>query len=86
MMPSIHAIQNGAKVRGVYFGAPFTGTVTSHRPHTMNRKIELFWITLDAPIDVLGLVRNDIHTAASDDRAALIHYHGGMDDSSLEAV
>ena len=75
-MATIHTINAGDKVTGSYIGVLFSGTVTSHRPHTMNHRIELFNVALDQPIDVLGLVRDSLHMAASDDSAALARYNG----------
>ena len=49
----------GARVQGVYFGQPYTGTVSYARPHTMNLSYK-HHIDLDAPITVFSAKRDSI--------------------------
>jgi hypothetical protein len=86
MSASIHALKDGDKVTGRYCGQTFTGVIASHRPHTMNHHIELFFVDLDAPITVFGDTRMWAHLSLSDDAAAQNHYHSGHCDDFLKAV
>lgn len=49
----------GEKVKGVYFGQPYTGVVTHARPHTMNMSYK-HHIELDSPVTVFGAQRDSI--------------------------
>jgi hypothetical protein len=49
----------GARVQGVYYGQPYTGTVSYARPHTMNLSY-MHHIDLDAPITVFSAERDSI--------------------------
>ena len=49
----------GDKVKGVYFGQEYAGTVTYARPHTMNQSYK-HYIELDAPITVFSDTRERI--------------------------
>ena len=49
----------GAKVKGVYFGQPYVGTVEYARPHTMNLSYQ-HHIVLDEPIVVFGDTRERV--------------------------
>jgi len=49
----------GSKVKGVYHGQAYTGTVEHARPHTMNQSYK-HHIVLDAPITVYSDVRDRI--------------------------
>jgi len=75
-MTSIHSIQTGDKVKGLYMDVPYTGVVDSQRPHTMNHRITLFFVTLDQPITVFGFERDGINLCLSDDAAAQMHFLG----------
>jgi hypothetical protein len=85
-MASIHTITTGARVTGSYIGVPVSGTVTSHRPHTMNHRIELFTVALDAPTEILGLVRDSVILSCSDDMDAASRYVGGQTPDTIAAV
>ena len=50
----------GQQVKGVYYGAAFTGTIISERWHTCRADLSVLMITLDAPITVFGYVRDDL--------------------------
>lgn len=50
----------GMKVTGNYYGAAFTGTITSERPHTVNWNRTVVSIKLDTPINVLDLERDTV--------------------------
>ena len=47
------------KVKGVYFGQPYVGTVEYARPHTMNMSYK-HHIVLDKPIVVFGDTRERV--------------------------
>lgn len=49
----------GDRVKGVYHGQAYTGTVEHTRPHTMNMSY-MHYIELDAPITVYGDTRERI--------------------------
>lgn len=49
----------GDKVKGVYFGKEYVGTVEHARPHTMNQSYK-HHIVLDQPITVFGAERDRI--------------------------
>jgi hypothetical protein len=49
----------GDKVKGLYFGKEYTGTVTYARPHTMNQSYK-HYIELDTPITVFSAQRDSI--------------------------
>ncbi len=49
----------GVKVKGVYHGQPYVGTVEYARPHTMNLSY-MHHIALDQPIEVYSDVRDRI--------------------------
>jgi len=49
----------GAKVKGVYHGQPYVGTVEYARPHTMNQSYK-HHIVLDSPISVYSATRERI--------------------------
>jgi hypothetical protein len=49
----------GDKVKGVYHGQPYTGTVEYARPHTMNMSYK-HHIVLDNPITVYSATRDRI--------------------------
>lgn len=49
----------GDRVKGVYFGKEYTGTVEYARPHTMNMSYK-HHIVLDAPITVFSAERDRI--------------------------
>ena len=83
-MTSIHTITTGTIVRGLYCGVSFSGIVTSHRAHTMNHRIELFFVELEQPISVFGLERSSLCVNASDSREALAKFLGG--DASGEEI
>lgn len=51
--------QVGDKVKGVYFGQAYTGTVDYARPHTMNQSYK-HHIVLDQFITVFGAQRDRI--------------------------
>lgn len=44
----------GDRVRGTYFGQPFTGIVTAFRYHTINDAITLHTVRTDEPVLVVG--------------------------------
>ena len=71
-MDSIYTIQNGDKVTGRYCGVEYVGTVREQRQHTMNHRIRQFSVQLDAPQTILGMERDSLLIAASDDFSALI--------------
>lgn len=48
------------KIRGVYNGVEFTGTVTDCRFHTMIHTARIFYVDLDSPINVFGTERKSI--------------------------
>jgi hypothetical protein len=50
----------GMKVTGSYYGKAFTGEIVYERQHTINWNHQLINIQLDAPIDVLQLVRDTV--------------------------
>lgn len=49
----------GARVKGLYFNQPYTGTVDYARPHTINQSYK-HYIVLDAPITVFSAQRDRI--------------------------
>lgn len=49
----------GTKVKGVYHGQAYTGTVEYARPHTMNQSYK-HHIVLDTPITVFSDIRERI--------------------------
>ena len=49
----------GSKVEGSYLGAKFTGTVTSHRAHTINHLVFLTCVDLDAPVEIKMIDRTE---------------------------
>jgi hypothetical protein len=49
----------GARVKGVYYNQPYTGTVVYARPHTMNLSYK-HHIQLDAEITVFSATRDRI--------------------------
>lgn len=49
----------GDRVKGVYHGQPYTGTVEYARPHTMNMSYK-HHIVLDSPITVFSAIRERI--------------------------
>lgn len=49
----------GTKVKGVYYGQAYTGTVEYARPHTMNQSYK-HHIVLDTPITVFSDTRERI--------------------------
>jgi hypothetical protein len=49
----------GDKVKGVYYGQPYTGTVSYARPHTMNLSY-MHHIDLEQPIMVFSAERDSI--------------------------
>ena len=51
--------QVGDKVKGVYYGQPYTGTVEYARPHTLNQSYK-HHIVLDASITVFSAERDRI--------------------------
>lgn len=60
-------ISVGAHVEGSYMGTLFTGTVRSHRQHTINHRVFLTFIDLDAPVHIAAIDRTEesgllIHT------------------------
>jgi hypothetical protein len=85
-MTTIHTIQNGARVQGEYCGHPYQGTVTAQRPHTMNHRIQMFWVALDAPVDIFGLVRDSLIIHGSDSYEAALHFNGGTSADTIEQV
>jgi hypothetical protein len=63
-----HRIDTGTRVAGTYLGTPFTGTVRSHRGHTINWQVFMTHVDLDAPIDITAIGRTEsdsvlVHTA-----------------------
>ena len=76
MTNTIWALTVGDRVTGEYIGVGFTGVVTGFRSHTMNHRIGLVDVALDAPIDVFAMPRQALHMAVSDDSAALARYLG----------
>lgn len=82
---TMHSLRTGAAVKGTYCGVAFTGTVASHRPHTMNHQIEMFTIDLEQPIEVFGSERIALCLHMSDDRAALDRFMGSVCTDTLEA-
>ena len=59
MNPLSHWQQNEA-VKGVYFGHPFTGTLTDATRPTPDYKNMIFVVWLDAPLTIYGKVRQVI--------------------------
>lgn len=49
----------GERVKGVYYGQPYMGTVEYARPHTMNQSYK-HHIALDMPITVFSAERDRI--------------------------
>lgn len=76
---AIYTLMVGDAVQGTYHGVPYTGRITASRPHSINHKITLFDVALDAPIEVYGTERTSIHFAASHDDAARVKFNGGID-------
>lgn len=58
-MEKQHPFSVGDKVKGVYHGQEYTGTVEYARPHTMNLSYK-HHIVLDKPITVYGDIRERI--------------------------
>lgn len=82
---SIHQIKNGDRVEGRYMNKfPFTGKVYDQRPHTMNHKIQMFFVHLDKPITVFGERRDSLIIHASDDPYAANHFVGGTGGDSIK--
>lgn len=68
MTTTTQRIEDGARVEGSYMGAKFTGTIRSHRQHTINYKVTMISVDLDAPvwIDAVGRTEESsllIHTS-----------------------
>lgn len=85
--PSIHQIETGDRVKGRYMNQfPFTGKVYDQRPHSINHKIQIFYVKLDKPITVFGARRDSIVINASDDQYAAIRFSGGSGGDSIEKL
>ena len=52
-------LSEGTKVSGTYHNVPFSGVVTSRRPHSCNDDI-IYFVKLDSPVTVYGDVREDL--------------------------
>lgn len=86
-MKSIYTIENGATVQGTYLGTPYTGIVREQRQHTMNHRIRMFSVDLDAPVTVFGMERASLLINASDDLSSLRQYLGHEPDAiAIERV
>lgn len=50
----------GARVRGIFYGIPYRGVVTSSTPHSQSLA-HIHQVKLDQPISVFGVQRDLIH-------------------------
>jgi hypothetical protein len=53
-------IETGDKVKGQYYGVPFSGQVDYWRYNEANHRKVIYFVNLDSPVDVLGLVRDKL--------------------------
>lgn len=52
-------IEVGTHVTGSYMGSTFTGTVRSHRQHTINYRVFITQVELDAPVHIAVIDRTE---------------------------
>lgn len=52
-------INTGSHVEGSYMGTKFTGTVRSHRQHTINYRVFLTFVDLDEPVHIAVIDRTE---------------------------
>ena len=50
----------GKPVAGTYYGTPFLGLAWEERAHTLTGQVRMVKVRLARPIDVLGLVREEL--------------------------
>ena len=76
---TVWTLAAGQHIRGTYYGMPYSGVVTSLRPHTMNHAVLMLDVKLDAPISVFGLERDSMIVHASDRGSELARFQDAAD-------
>ena len=71
----------GTKVKGEYYGVPFTGEVYHRRPHTINDTV-LFYVRLDKPLKMPEFMNPE----GTDFRDKVLMTYPYEDDMNLEEL